>query len=144
MNWRINRLVILYMLSNLCKEFVRFHLSFTWVIKMHRIYICAQFTCLIHTAKMALFTGLEHSANRNILAIAPGRIKGGWIQTCHKFSNSRNFEMIYYKCIPLYSFVCFEPSFKAIKSFKLAIFPDGHYFFCHIFLNIGAKTNSWR
>ena len=62
--------------SNLCKEFVRFHLSFTWVIKMHRIYICTQFTCLIHTAKMALLTGLEHSANRNILAIAPGRIKG--------------------------------------------------------------------
>ena len=25
---------------------------------------------------MALLTGLEHSANRNILAIAPGRIKG--------------------------------------------------------------------
>ena len=45
-------------------------------------------------------------------------------------------------------FVYFEPSFKAFESFNLVIFPEGHYFFCHIFLNIGttlrAKSYSWR
>ena len=44
---------------------------------MHRIYTCTWFTCFTHTAKMALFTGLEHNANTNTLAIGPGRIKGG-------------------------------------------------------------------
>ena len=58
---------------------------------MHIIYICTWSTCLTHTAKMTLFTRLEHSANTNTLAIAPGRIKGGWIQTSHKFSSSRKF-----------------------------------------------------
>ena len=56
---------------------------------MHRIYICTRFTCFANTVKLALFTGLEHSANTNTLAIAPGRIKEGWVQTPHKFSNSR-------------------------------------------------------
>ena len=55
---------------------------------MHRIYICTRFTCFTNTAKLALFTGLEHSANTNTLAIAPGRIKEGWVQTPHKFLNS--------------------------------------------------------
>ena len=58
---------------------------------MHRIYICTRFTCFTHTAQMELFTELEHSANtgNRTLAIAPGRIKVGWVQTPHKFSNSR-------------------------------------------------------
>ena len=57
---------------------------------MHRIYICTRFTCFANTVKLALFTGLEHSANTNTLAIAPGRIKECWVQTPQKFSNSRN------------------------------------------------------
>ena len=34
---------------------------------MDRIYICTVLTCLTHTAKRALHTGLEHSDNTNIL-----------------------------------------------------------------------------
>ena len=94
---------------------------------MHRIYTCTWFTCFTHTAKMALFTGLEHNANTNTLAIGPGRIKGGGrgvgFKPLTSFRTEESFEKIYYKCIPLCRFVCFEPSFKTIESFKLVIFP---------------------
>ena len=52
--------------------------SFTCVIKMHRMYICTWFMCLPCTAKMALFTGLEHSDNTKhwSRAVASERVKG--------------------------------------------------------------------
>ena len=56
------------------------------------------------------------------------------------FQTKESFEKIYYKYIPLYSFVCFEPNFKAIESLKLLIFPDT--FFCHNFLNIVTKLRA--
>ena len=86
---------------------------------------------------MALFTGLEHNANTNTLAIGPGRMGAGGggagegvgFKPLTSFRTQEIFEKIYYKCIPLYRFVCFEPSFKAIESFKLVIFPRGTLFF---------------
>ena len=81
---------------------------------------------------MALFTGLEHNANTNTLAIGPGRMGGGegvGFKPLTSFRTHEIFEKMYYKCIPLYRFVCFEPSFKAIESFKLVIFPQGPLFF---------------
>ena len=96
--------------------------------KMYRIYICSRFTCFTYTTKMVLFTWLEHSANTNTLAIAPGRIKGGWVHTPCKFRTQESFEKIYYKCIPLYRFTCFESSFKAIESFIPVILPWGTLF----------------
>ena len=113
---------------------------------MHRIYICTRFTCFTYTAKMVLFTWLEHSANTNTLAIAPGRIKGVGFKLLANFRTQESFEKIYYKYIPLYRFDCFESSFKAIESFIPVILPCGTLF-CHIFVNIGItlpeKTNSW-
>ena len=42
----------------------------------------------------------------------------------HKnFQTQWNFEKIYYKCIPLCSFACFELSFKASESLKILIPP---------------------
>ena len=40
-------------MMTLSKKFLRFHLSFTCVKKIHRMYVC---TCLTHAAKMTLFT----------------------------------------------------------------------------------------
>ena len=34
---------------------------------MNRMYICTWFTYLTHTARVALFTGLEHSGDKSTL-----------------------------------------------------------------------------
>ena len=39
------------------------------------------------------------------------------------FQTQDSFEKMHYKCIPLCSFVCFEPSFQAIEILKLLILP---------------------
>ena len=43
---------------------------------MHRMYISTWFTCLTHTAKMVLFTGLEHSDNTSTLEQSRGVVGG--------------------------------------------------------------------
>ena len=40
------------------------------------MYIGTWFTCLTHTAKMALFTGLEHSDNTSTLEQSRGVVGG--------------------------------------------------------------------
>ena len=38
---------------------MQFYLSFIWVKKTHRVFVCTCFTLLPNTVKIVLFTGLE-------------------------------------------------------------------------------------
>ena len=60
---------------------------------------------------------------------------------------NENFEKIYFKCIHIRNFICFELSFKASESLNLLISSLWVPMFCQNFLNIstpfGVKLYSW-
>ena len=131
MNRRINRIYE----ETMSKNLLWFYLSFTCV-KRCTTYICTWFTCLTHTDKMVLSTGLEHSDNTTTLEKGSSTQEGyGWFQPPHKVWNWRKF----WKDQSWMNYLKYLCMLRTFESLKFLIFPCT--IFCHIFLNIG--TTLW-